>query len=291
MPSIIITIEAGVGSKTLPMLVLESSLKGNVSNWSSQMCVEAGLTLQMNYYNSRLALWEPLIEPVEVTNSNKPKWVPWELKLEISKNELSEEVTTPSDIESIEGSLQQATMCIDISSDHSIEIVITKTCLDVLNNLGKAFANAMKAGEVKQLEMMAPFKIVNELGCSVCVNLERGSFGLFNGNGENEVILESGAEAHLIKKITGLASPTMQLETDALAVKNYFINVKVIDKNCNIDLPVVRADKRYFPLNYRGESNDNWGLISDVEVDEGVTIITLRSILKVRHCFFCFFFT
>ncbi|XP_044259687.1 vacuolar protein sorting-associated protein 13 isoform X2 [Tribolium madens] len=287
MPSIILTIEAGVGSKTFPMLVLESSLKGHVNNWSSQMSVEASLTLQMNYYNSRLALWEPLIEPVEVTNSNKPKWVPWELKLEVSKNE-PEEVTTPTDFESLEGAPQQAMMCIDVSSDHSIEIVVTKTCLEVLNNLGKAFATAMKPGEVKMLETMAAFKIVNELGSSVSVNLKRGSFALFGGEEPEEVILESGAEAQLQKKTMVLSSPSrlgLQLTTEALTVKDYFVNVKVIDKNCNIDLPVVRADKRFFPLNYRGEGNDHWGLISDVAVDEGVTIITLRSILKVYNHF------
>lgn len=52
--------------------------------------------------------------------------------------------------------------------------------------------------------------------------------------------------------------------------------------NCSLTLPVLRADKRYFPLNYRGENKDNWGIISDITVDGGVTTITLRSILQVR---------
>lgn len=38
-------------------------------------------------------------------------------------------------------------------------------------------------------------------------------------------------------------------------------------------------------LNYRGDNNDNWGVISDVKVDGGVTIITLRSILQVYNHF------
>lgn len=37
----------------------------------------------MGYYNSRLALWEPLIEPVEVEKDGKVQFVPWELKLEV----------------------------------------------------------------------------------------------------------------------------------------------------------------------------------------------------------------
>lgn len=48
------------------------------------MSIEASLTLQMDYYNSELALWEPLIESVEVTKNNKSDYVPWELKLEVT---------------------------------------------------------------------------------------------------------------------------------------------------------------------------------------------------------------
>lgn len=37
MPSFVLTLEAGVGNKTLPMLLLESSFQGNVNDWSSQV--------------------------------------------------------------------------------------------------------------------------------------------------------------------------------------------------------------------------------------------------------------
>jgi hypothetical protein len=52
-------------------------------------------------------------------------------------------------------------------------------------------------------------------------------------------------------------------------------------KDCELELPVVRADKRYFSLNHRGDSKDTWGLVSDVTVQDGGTIITLRSIIQV----------
>lgn len=37
MPSIVITLEAGVANKTLPFLLFETSLKGCAKNWSSQL--------------------------------------------------------------------------------------------------------------------------------------------------------------------------------------------------------------------------------------------------------------
>jgi vacuolar protein sorting-associated protein 13A/C len=230
MPSVIVTVEAGVGNKTLPMLIIETSLKGSVCNWSSQLSVDAVLTLQMNYYNSRLALWEPLIEPVEMVKNDKTVLAPWELKVEVSMND-REEVNTPTEgFENLETPGKQPLMDIDVLSDHSMELVVTKTCLEVLNNLGKAFATAMKPGEVKLLETTAPYKIVNELGYSVTVLFKRGSFTLFDNEDTQEVILESGAEAALQRKSIILSSSPMvgmQLAADALMVKNYFVNVKV----------------------------------------------------------------
>lgn len=44
---------------------------------------------------------------------------------------------------------------------------------------------------------------------------------------------------------------------------------------------MVKADERYFPLSYKKESGDVWGLISSIQVEEGIFVITLRSIVQV----------
>jgi vacuolar protein sorting-associated protein 13A/C len=54
-------------------------------------------------------------------------------------------------------------------------------------------------------------------------------------------------------------------------------------KDCELELPVLRADKRYFSLNHGGDSKDMWGLVSDVKIQDGGTIITLRSIIQVSY--------
>lgn len=38
IPSIVFTIEAGIGTKTLPMLLTECTFNGSVNNWSSKVC-------------------------------------------------------------------------------------------------------------------------------------------------------------------------------------------------------------------------------------------------------------
>lgn len=37
MPSIVITVEAGVANKTVPFLLFETTLRGSAKNWSSQL--------------------------------------------------------------------------------------------------------------------------------------------------------------------------------------------------------------------------------------------------------------
>jgi len=46
---------------------------------------------------------------------------------------------------------------------------------------------------------------------------------------------------------------------------------------------VLRADRRFFSLKHRKEGSEEWGIVSDIIVEEGSTIVTLRSILQVNR--------
>lgn len=49
-----------------------------------QMSVDCTMSMIMTYYNSRLALWEPLIEPIEGSDNGKRVSTPWELKTKVT---------------------------------------------------------------------------------------------------------------------------------------------------------------------------------------------------------------
>lgn len=66
-------------------------------------------------------------------------------------------------------------------------------------------------------------------------------------------------------------------------------SIQVMDYDCEMDVPVMRADKRFFLLNQRSPSNDQWGIVSDVTINNGVTYITLRSIIQVANLDTSFF--
>lgn len=284
VPSVVITLEAGVGNKTVPMLLVESSLQATVHNWSSQLSVESVMTLQLAYYNSCLALWEPLVEPVEAGKSGNSKQVPWELQLQVETNDPSaqEEVDNET-IETI--ATAKPKMVVSISSKETLEMTVTKTCLEVLQNLGVAFNNAIFQPQTKTSEVAAPYVVQNDLGLGITVLLKDSEFKVFGNESETkgikEVVLESGAKVDLCL----IKEDDMSIFIGTNTVKEKYLQIKVNERNCELDLPIARADKRYFSLQHRVAGNDPWGLVSDVHVQDGSTLITLRSIIQIHNHF------
>ncbi|OAD52957.1 Vacuolar protein sorting-associated protein 13A, partial [Eufriesea mexicana] len=301
-PTILFTLEAGVGNKTLPMLLLHIGFQSNISDWSTKtMNIEYTMSVIMAYYNSCLALWEPLIEPVEVIKNKEHVSTPWELIVKIQFNDVSADsrgisAVSPTSDSETEELHQTPKMSIDIISTENLEITVTKTCLDVLKQLGNAFSSAMEASGKGTAKSVAPYVLKNETGLAMVLDLERSHFKVFNDrlkltssntNSYMEVILESGASVELASRTTKTEIPLLdQLKTETIKEREddkFIISFKEI--HGTLAIPVLRADKRFFSLKYRKDSSEEWGIVSDVVVDEGSTIVTLRSILQVHNHF------
>lgn len=80
MKTLIVTLEAGFGTKTVPLILMESSFHADVRNWSSKLNVTGSLTMEVAYFNEALSIWEPLLEPVEKENG---QFEPFELQLQV----------------------------------------------------------------------------------------------------------------------------------------------------------------------------------------------------------------
>ncbi|KAK9871302.1 hypothetical protein WA026_011571 [Henosepilachna vigintioctopunctata] len=290
MPSIVLALEAGQGRKTHPMLLVESSFRGNVRNWSSQLNVDASLNLMVGYYNSFLALWEPLVEPVHTVKDGRTALVPWELTLDMSINSPEEQLTL-SPIDSDMTSLQvQPLTSIDITSKSTLELTMTKTCLHVLTNLGGSFTSAMQERQLGAVKKYSSHKFVNDVGCPITLLLKDGPFRLVGSDfvtEPTEIVLENGAEVYLDLKFSQKDYVKLSdvLITQTYSVKSKILTVKVNEMNTILELPVTRADARYFMLKYKGANNQSYGVISDSQMVDGVMTITLRSILQIHNHF------
>eukprot|EP00106_Octopus_bimaculoides_P016057 XP_014783499.1 PREDICTED: vacuolar protein sorting-associated protein 13A-like isoform X4 [Octopus bimaculoides] len=64
----------------IPILYLKSSLDAKMKNLSSQLQLQSEINLELAYFNEKLSVWEPLVEPVmEKENLYRP----WELQIKM----------------------------------------------------------------------------------------------------------------------------------------------------------------------------------------------------------------
>lgn len=255
----------------------------------------------MAYYNSILAVWEPLIEPNERVKPNGlSEYHPWELNFNLK-------IVKP-----VENSLNESEpqTKIAISSSDSLEMSVTKTCLDVLQDLGQAFSDAIRPQGLNKPEIVAPYIVENDTGFDVTINLQKGSLNLHSSHlpsvdgtkNDSLVVFQNASsnvdpdsittckispggrvylqpkQEHSLRRITAFCTNKESKLQETL------MYVQVGDIAKEIMLPIHKADRRYFPL-YRDTNQEPWGIISHVHTEYGSTVITIHGVLKVKNHF------
>ncbi|XP_068186348.1 intermembrane lipid transfer protein VPS13C isoform X2 [Antennarius striatus] len=155
-----VTLESGLGHRTTPLLLAESSFTGSAKNWSSLLRLRADMTLEVNYFNEIHAVWEPLIERVD---SGKRRW---NLELEMKNNPVQDKSPVHGDDFVI---LPEPQTAINISSKDTMNVTVTQCTLNVLQNLSKAFSEGTTSSYDCSLKEKAPFTIRNALGIPLIV--------------------------------------------------------------------------------------------------------------------------
>uniref|UniRef100_A0A182IQ42 Vacuolar protein sorting-associated protein 13 n=1 Tax=Anopheles atroparvus TaxID=41427 RepID=A0A182IQ42_ANOAO len=300
IPCISLIVETGLGTNTIPMLYINTSLEGSVANWSSDMKISSALRLSMSYYNQALALWEYVIEPNVVEQLNLVSTsVPWELTFDM-------------EVDHHEDRSREPTTRIHIASRDSLEMTVTKTCLDVVQNLGKAFSEAIKREGIVKSEIQAPYLVRNDTGQDVKVNFVTSDFHIHRSHlgVENDLIAieqvpssseDEGGE-YLVNSCIIMPNGQLLLQPqqkrctertpiltvmddkDTSSKKRLFVKVIVGDTDKELTLPVYKSDKRYFPL-FRNAGQEPWGIISEVRIEHGCTVLVLRSVVQVYNHF------
>ncbi|XP_054859061.1 intermembrane lipid transfer protein VPS13C isoform X2 [Eublepharis macularius] len=164
MKSVQITLECGLGHRTVPLLLVESTLAGRVKNWSSLMSARADMTLEVHYYNETYAVWEPLIERVEKGSRQ------WNLKFKMKTNPVQDKSLLPGDDFII---LPEPQTSINISSKDIMNITVSKCCLAVFDNLAKGLSEGAASTFDYSLKDRPPFTVKNALGIPIKVHTSR----------------------------------------------------------------------------------------------------------------------
>ncbi len=183
-------------------------------------------------------------------------------------------------------------MVVALQSREIMELTVTKTFIGVLSNLAESFA-ALTTSKKKDLPV-APFIIRNNTGKPITLLLQNRGFTYFlkgerpGERSQVELPAKSGEELYLFlskdrsQQHVEYVSPLQEQKEQAEAG----LRLRVGGEKGVFELPVSKADARFFPFPYRGdERGDLHGMVSEVTVRNGCKHVTLRTIVQIKNHF------
>ncbi|KAM8804771.1 intermembrane lipid transfer protein VPS13C [Eudromia elegans] len=270
-----ITLECGLGHRTVPLLLAESVFSGVLKNWSSLMEATGDMALEVHYYNETYAVWEPLIERIEGGRKQ------WSLKLEMKTNPVQERSLMPGDDFIF---LPEPQTAVNISSKDTMNITISKSCLAVFDNLAKAFSEGTASTFDYSFKDSAPFIVKNALGVSLQVlpssnfrrvdSAEKDNVNKVETN-QNLELEYSGFEPLQRGKLSALHRQESSLFSLNLEIQGYKEVVKT---------PIAKPGRRLY--NVRSQLVDRSdSVLVQIDATEGNKVITVRSPLQIKNHF------
>ncbi|KAG8507019.1 Vacuolar protein sorting-associated protein 13C, partial [Galemys pyrenaicus] len=272
--SIQVTLECGLGHRTVPLLLAESKISGNIKNWTSLMTAAADMTLEVHYYNEIHAVWEPLIERV----AGKKQW---NLRLHVKKNPVQDKSLMPGDDFIF---LPEPQTAIHISSGDTMNITISKSCLNVFNNLAKGFSEGTASTFDYSLKDRAPLTVKNAVGVPIKVqpNHNLRVMGLLEKSDIYDV--DAGQKLELDY---ACMEPSHHGKRSILSrQESSFFTLTFVPHGYTevAKIPVSRPGRRLYNVRNPSATHSD-SLLVQIDATEGNKVITLRSPLQIKNHF------
>uniref|UniRef100_A0A8V0YK99 Vacuolar protein sorting 13 homolog A n=1 Tax=Gallus gallus TaxID=9031 RepID=A0A8V0YK99_CHICK len=277
--SVVLTLEAGVGHRTVPMLLAKSSFLGEVKNWSTLINLHSQLELEVHYFNEMFGVWEPLLEPLEIEKTDLFK--PWVLEIKMKKK--AKKTLVESDAEEENYKVPEYKTVISVSSKDQLNITLSKCGLQMLSNLGTAFAEAASQTSDIFKKDQAPFVLINSLGLAITVlpsdsfsvlNVEFGAkiFNLKDGETLNMEYVRTKSESEQFTAMTTLSS------------KRFYIQICPHNHSTVEKIPLTKVGRCIYRVRHE-ESGVERSIVCQIDTVEGSKMITIRSPVQIRNHF------
>ncbi|XP_057258116.1 intermembrane lipid transfer protein VPS13A isoform X6 [Pezoporus wallicus] len=279
--SVFITLEAGVGHRTVPMLLAKSSFLGEVKNWSTLINLRSRLELEVHYFNEMFGVWEPLLEPLEVEKTDLFK--PWVLEIKMKKKPKKALVESDAEEEEEHFKIPEYKTVINISSKDQLNITLSKCGLQMLSNLGTAFAEAASRTSDIFKKDRAPFVIINSLGLPITV-LPSDSFSVLN--------VEFGAKTFILRDEENLNMEFVRTKNESdqftamttLCSKRFYIQICPHNHSTVEKIPLTKVGRCIYRVRH-DESGVERAIVCQIDTVEGSKMITIRSPIQIRNHF------
>ncbi|XP_005929273.1 vacuolar protein sorting-associated protein 13C isoform X1 [Haplochromis burtoni] len=270
-----VTLESGLGHRTVPLLLAESSFNGSAKNWSSLPQLRADMTLEVNYFNETHAVWEPLLERVDGGRRR------WNLEFEMKNNPIHDKSPVHGDDFIF---LPEPRTVVNICSKDTMNVTISKCCLNVFQNLAKAFSEGTTSTFDYSLKEKAPFTIRNSLGIPFIVE-HSANLRLVGSAGQgklHELPVDQNMELE-----HSMFEPTSRGKLSALQrQESCLFNLTIVPSGYSeiANIPVDKPGRRLY--NIRGPNlQEAISVLLQIDANEGNKVITVRSPLQIKNHF------
>ncbi|XP_056317504.1 intermembrane lipid transfer protein VPS13C isoform X2 [Danio aesculapii] len=268
-----VTLESGLGHRTVPLLLAESSFSTTAQNWSSLLSVSADMTLEVNYFNETHAVWEPLLERVD---NGKRRW---NLKLDMKNNPVRDKSPVPGDDFIM---LPDPRTAITICSKDTMNITVSKCCLSVFNNLAKAFSESTASTFDHSLKEKSPFTIRNALGVALIV--QHSANLRVPGSSTLGKVHELAVDKSLDLEYSSFERSSRQsaLQRQESCLFNLSIVPSGYSEISNI--PLGKPGRRLYNVR-QPMQEESVSVLLQIDASEGNKVITVRSPLQIKNHF------
>ncbi|XP_070650344.1 intermembrane lipid transfer protein VPS13A [Bos indicus] len=275
--SIFLVLEAGIGHRTVPMLLAKSRFSGEGKNWSSLINLHCQLELEVHYYNEMFGVWEPLLEPLEIDQTEDFR--PWNLGIKMKKKAKTAIVESGTEEENYR--VPEYKTVITFYSKDQLNITLSKCGLIMLNNLAEAFTEAATGSSATFIRDLAPFMILNSLGLSISVSPSE-SFSVLN---------LPMAKSYVLKNEESLSMDYMRTKDNdhfnamtSLSSKHFFILLTPANHSTADKIPLTKVGRRLYTVRHR-ESGVERSIVCQIDAVEGSKKVTVRSPVQIRNHF------
>ncbi|OAF69039.1 hypothetical protein A3Q56_03206 [Intoshia linei] len=152
--------------------IIEGGVSGIVESWSHNLVANLNTTIEVGYYNDRLAVWEPLLEPInQKSGVNKDAYRSFNLSIFYETNDLVEELDEDFRI-------PPPFNHVKVTSIDQLNLTLTKRAMHMLHRVATLFNDAYQLKENdcthnKTDNNKMPFFIENISGLNITVKLDK----------------------------------------------------------------------------------------------------------------------
>nr|XP_003407426.1 LOW QUALITY PROTEIN: vacuolar protein sorting-associated protein 13A [Loxodonta africana] len=279
--SIFIVLEAGIGHRTVPMLLAKSRFSGEGKNWSSLINLHCQLELEVHYYNEMFGVWEPLrffFSPLVLPFSYGTFVGDFQV---FPMKKKARKAIVESDTEEENYRVPEYKTIFNFYSKDQLNITLSKCGLVMLNNLGKAFTEAATGSSDVFLKDLAPFMIINSLGLTISVS-PSDSFSVLNVPMAKSYTLKN--KESLSMDYTGTKDNDHFSAMTSLSSKLFFILLTPVNHSTADKIPLTKVGRRLYTVRHR-ESGVERSIVCQIDAVEGSKKVTVRSPVQIRNHF------